>query len=116
MQRTAWAERGWTALEGVRDALMQEATRLEVGIEHIAFVATFESWDQGSEIYIFYPTESDRRRCAKVGVDDLLRAFAVGWLKSNDYPFVEVPTLNFFFDSYENVKKNYGGNYFNRLR
>ena len=37
-------------------------------------------------------------------------------LKENGYPFEHFPDVVFEIDSDENVRKNYGGSYFNRLR
>jgi hypothetical protein len=47
---------------------------------------------------------------------DEMQRFYLASLKKAGYPFHKFPNVVFEVDSDENVRKAFGGNYFNRLR
>ncbi len=85
-------------------------------LHKIDFVATFESWDKGIGVYIFYATDADLSRCTRDGSNSLVEAQMLEALKAANYPFDDFPQVIFEFDSDENVQKNFEGSYFYRLR
>ena len=81
-------------------------------IEH---VITWEDWDDGIGVYIFTETNKELNDLTKKDKDYLKSEYLNG-LKRNNYPFDKFPNVSFVFDSDQNVKENYEGSYFYRLR
>jgi hypothetical protein len=104
---------GWTALQKAAEDFRKWAASLEIPVNRIEHVATFEPWDKCTEIYVFLATDSDLQRFeGKLhSIEERYREF----LSNALYPFDRWP-VTFHFDSHENVVKNYQGNYFYRLR
>lgn len=81
-------------------------------IEHII---TWEDWDDGIGVYIFTKTINELSNLSENDIENLKSEYLNG-LKRNNYPFDKFPKVAFEFDSDENVRKNYEGSYFFRLR
>jgi len=82
----------------------------------VEYVATFEKWDDGMGVWIFFPTDADLKEYTESGVTQGIEADFRDILKQLKYPFRKFPRVGFVFDSDENVQKNYKGSYFYRLR
>jgi hypothetical protein len=78
-------------------------------------VITWEDWDNGIGVYIFLDKQSDVRKLKNNQIEEIKSKY-MDLLKEHDYPFDKFPNVIFEIDSDENVRKNYSGNYFFRLR
>lgn len=79
-------------------------------------MAVFESWSDSHALWVFYPKNKDLEKYNKNGTSEKIRQCYVKSLEAHNFPFSEFPRVGFEFDSDENVRKNYAGNYFYRLR
>jgi hypothetical protein len=106
---------GWKSLKAAEQAFKNWVKSNGISIERVEHVATFEKWDKNTEIYIFFTTDLEMKRVRSENefpeIENQYRQF----LLNAKYPFDHWPVI-FVFDSEENVKKNYEGNYFYRLR
>ena len=82
------------------------------GIQH---VITWEDWDDGIGVYIFLHTMAQVEALRPENIDEMKYRY-LAFLREYDYPFDRFPNVAFEFDSDENVRKNYAGSYFYRLR
>ncbi len=87
-----------------------------IPLHTIEYVATFEEWDHGIGVWIFYKTDADLRSNSASGTNAQLQQQILSGLRSANYPFAQFPEVVFNFDSHENVVRNFQGNYFYRLR
>ncbi len=110
------ASRGWRALELARSRVEQEARHFGVDVHRVEFVATFEPWDKCTEAYVFYSTDDELHRSGDAGIDERIETALIQALRDADYPFEAVPSIKVYFDSHENVVRNFEGSYFYRLR
>ena len=82
------------------------------GIQH---VITWEDWDDGIGVYIFLETMKQREKLGSDEIDEMKNCY-LSFLRDFGYPFDKFPNVVLEFDSDENVRKNYAGSYFYRLR
>lgn len=82
------------------------------GIEH---VITWQKWDDGIGVYFFLHKIEDLMKLRPEKSQEMKEAY-LKFLSESGYPFEKFPNVVFEIDSDENVRKNYGGSYFNRLR
>ena len=106
---------GYDAIERAKLGLLAWAKEAGIPIRALEYVATFESWDDGIGVWIFYETNADLES-AKVTSNGLVRERLLAELRAANYPFKDFPEISFEFDSHENVEANYQGNYYYRLR
>jgi hypothetical protein len=81
-------------------------------IEH---VITWEDWDDGIGVYFFLPNMTDVENLRPKQSDEMKHMY-LKLLNDSGYPFVKFPNVSIEIDSDENVRKNYSGSYFYRLR
>jgi hypothetical protein len=106
----------WAIIEQARRVLMACAAERSTSIHEIDYVATFEDWDDGIAVWVFFPLDQDLRLYEGNGVVDGLRVEYLRILNDLGYPFDRFPRVTFVFDSDENVQRNFEGSYFYRLR
>jgi len=106
----------WSIIETARQELIRFAIARGIRIHSVHYVATFEAWDSGIEVWIFFQTDSDLREHKEANATKSLEAEYLRILRQLDYPFERFPDVGFHFDSDENVRQNYEGSYFDRLR
>jgi hypothetical protein len=106
----------WRIIEKLEPLTFEIAKNTGIPIYRMEYVAVFEYWSKDIEIYIFYAIEDEKNRAEDQGFTLILKEFYLDKLKERKYPFSLFPTVNFIFDSDENVKNNYEGSYFFRLR
>ena len=82
----------------------------------IEFVATFEDWDNGIGVYIFFRNDKDKEKSESTGFHIKIKQYYLHLLEEFTYPFDKFPYVIFIFDSDENVRRKYEGSYFFRLR
>lgn len=107
---------GFQALNRAREEVEDWAQGRKLPLHRIEFVATFETWDSGVGVWVFLRTEADLERAKSEGVTVELTDVMLNALQIAAYPFDTHPNVLFEFDSHENVRKNYRGSYFLRLR
>ena len=110
------AHPGLQSIEAARLQILDWAGEEGVPLHSIQCVATFEPWDKGVAVWIFYETEADRQVGLERGTDARIEREVHLALGSADYPFHEFPEVIFRFDSHENVVRNYAGSMFYRMR
>ena len=110
------AHSGFEAIEGARIEFLAWAQANGIPINRVEFVATFQDWDDGIGVWIFYDRNKDLVERNENGLSDEIKSKFMGCLERNDYPFADFPNVIYVFDSHENVQENYKGNYFYRLR
>ena len=86
-----------------------------ISIFRIEHVITWEDWDDGIGVYIFTKTNEEINDLTESDIENLKTEY-LNALKRNNYPFDKFPNVKFQFDSDQNVKENFAGNYFFRLR
>lgn len=86
-----------------------------IPLHRIQHVITWEDWDDGIGVYIFLETTSQRDKLKPDQIDEMRDRY-LAFLRGFGYPFDKFPNVVFEFDSDENVRKNYAGSYFYRLR
>lgn len=107
---------GWSIIQKAREALIQFALARNLTIHSVEYVAAFEDWNKGIGVFVFFHTDSDLRAHTESGTTQVLKEKFLAILAELEYPFEKFPNVHFDFDSDENVRKNYGGSYFLRLR
>jgi len=107
---------GFEIIELAKQNLLRWAKEKSLPIHGIEFVATFEEWDDGIGVWVFYENESDLGEGNENGISKRIKTKYLSLLKEYNYPFKKFPKVGFEFDSHENVVKNFQGNYFYRLR
>ena len=106
----------WGIISRAREALLELEASKGISIHEVLVNATFEKWDDGIGVWIFFPSDDDLKQHAKSGAIEAIEADFRNILKQLKYPFRRFPRVGFVFDSDENVQKNYEGSYFYRLR
>jgi hypothetical protein len=110
------ARKEWSIIDDAREALLSFAEARGVSIRQIEYVASFEDWDNGMGVWIFFPRDSDLSTYRHKGITDNLQKAYLNILAQLDYPFEKFPNITFIFDSDENVQRNFEGSYFYRLK
>ena len=109
-------ERCFAIIEEVNSTIMSWANEKAISIHRIENVATFENWDNGIGVYVFYLDDEQKEESDIQGYNSKIKQQYLDLLKNLGYPFDKFPNAIFYFDSHENVIKNYEGSYFYRLR
>jgi hypothetical protein len=108
--------REWSIIETAKQELVKVASVHGISIHSLHYVATFEDWDQGIDVWVFFKDDSDLRQHKESGATSTLEAAYLRILRRLSYPFEKFPDVRFHYDSDENVRLRYEGSYFNRLR
>jgi len=108
-------KKGWEALKNAEREFKAWALNQKMPLARVEYVATFEKWDKKTEIYVFFFTDSGLQLLKREGKLSEIERIYRRQLLNASYPFDRWP-ITFYFDSHENVEKNYAGNYFYRLR
>jgi hypothetical protein len=111
----AQSRQGWDALKTAKSGFLNWAASNDIAVACVEHVAVFEDWNKSSEIYVFFPTDKDLERHKESGQLQMIETHYRQFLADAQYPSERFP-IRFYFDSHENVLKNYEGNYFYRLR
>ncbi len=106
----------WQIVGRAKQRLLELESDKGISIHEVDIVASFESWDDGMGVWVFFPTDEDLKRHSGDGTTEAIERDFRNLLKELKYPFRRFPRLGFVFDSDENVQKNYEGSYFYRLR
>jgi hypothetical protein len=82
----------------------------------VGFVATFEDWDHGIEVWFFFGTDSERQQFEADGTTREMSDFHLQKLREDGYDFAAFPEVQFHADSQQHVDAEFQGSYFYRLR
>ena len=80
------------------------------------FFEIMEQTDVNFRAYIFFVKESDIAECEANGTNEIMRTFIYQKLEEYGRGNRDEITVDFVFDSFEHVQRDFEGNYFLRLR
>jgi hypothetical protein len=107
---------GFNAITAAKEWVLAWAHQTGIPIHTIEYVATFQDWDDGIGVWVFYETERDLAERTENDGNERVKERLLAALSEVGYPFARFPNVVFEFDSHENVLRNYEGSYFYRLR
>jgi len=103
------------SVESANKAFTRWCATRNIPLHGIQHVITWEDWDDGIGVYIFLHTIDQIEGLRSDEIEEMKNRY-LEYLRKFDYPFDKFPKVVFEFDSDENVRKNYAGSYFYRLR
>jgi len=86
------------------------------GVQRIEHIVPFVDGDLGLDVWAFYATDEDRKAAEEDGRTSAFRSQYLEALRKYGYDDSWFTAIGFTFDSVENVKANYEGNFYFRLR
>jgi hypothetical protein len=99
-----------------RRELLAWAGAIAVPLVRVEFVVPFVKTDFDADVWLFFDTDANVKRCAETGVTARVEEEFRSILAGNGYPTDWLAGSSFYVDSHENVERNYEGSYFYRLR
>ncbi len=102
----------WKHLDEVRARVLARLPA-DVAVDKVLYVPITVT---EIEVYIFYPTDQDVKENERSGTSQAVRSLFEQELDKVLRGPKSGTELRFVFDSSENVRKNYDGVYYNRLR
>ena len=108
----------YSAIELALNEVILAARLKGVSFKNTELITTSEEWDRELVILFFYQNNTDVQWNQENGINKWLQRKFVHELNATKvrYGFSEFPEITFMFDSEENVKLNFQGDYFLRLR
>jgi hypothetical protein len=103
-------------IESARTNLMAWAKGQDIPLHRMEFVVPFVDTNFGLSAWFFFETDAQLRRSGALGWPERLSARLTEVLATLGYPAPWLRKIGFYWDSHENVVRNYGGRYFYRLR
>jgi len=88
----------------------------EIRLHAIECLVPFVLTDKNLSIWLFYDTEKTTNLYENNGTNEVVKNKCLNLLVELNYPTEYLKQVSFLTDSDENVKKNYEGSYFYRLR
>jgi len=96
----------------ILDWTKQNGIRLHMVDSVVPFVLT----DKSLSVWLFYDTDKTKNDYEINGTNEIVKNQCLHLLTELNYPIDYLKEVTFYIDSDENVKKNYEGSYFYRLR
>ncbi|MDN2705668.1 hypothetical protein O0881_27100 [Janthinobacterium sp. SUN100] len=108
----------YSAIELALNEVILAARLKGVSFKNTELITTSEEWDRELVVLFFYQNDTDVQWNQETGINEWLQRKFVHELNATKvrYGFSEFPEITFMFDSEENVKANFQGDYFLRLR
>ncbi len=103
-------------IETARASLLLWAREQGIPLHGIEFVVPFVHTDFSVSIWCFYETHDQLQRSGAMQWSERLASHFTELLLGLGYAASWLPEARFYFDSHENVVRNYEGSYFYRLR
>jgi len=103
-------------LQKAKSEITKWAAKESIDLHQIEFVVPFVEKDLSLYVWFFYKTKQAVSLHKGDGISDKLKKQFMQILLKGGYPENYLAGVDCGFDSDENVKKNYKGNYFYRLR
>lgn len=108
----------FSAIEAALSELILGARLAGIHFKHTELAEFPAEWDPNLVVLIFYEYDADVQTYDRNGTREWVEDKFIEELNEvkAQFRFTELPKIQFEFDSVENVKKNYQGSYFFRLR
>jgi hypothetical protein len=103
-------------VEAARTEILAWASRQQVPLLRVEYVAPFAPADDSLAVWLFYDTDQSVTRYEQDGTSARVCVEVTAILGDLGYPDASLGRVACFFDSVKNVQSNYEGRYFNRLR
>lgn len=103
-------------VDRLKKLLLDWTKQNEIRLHTVDCVVPFVLTDKGLSVWLFYDTDKIKSDYETNGTNDLVKKQCLHLLTELNYPTDYLKDVTFFIDSDENVKKNYEGSYFYRLR
>ncbi len=87
-----------------------------IKLHMVDYVVPFVFTDKSLSVWLFYDTDKTKSDYEINGTNEIVKNQYLHLLTELNYPTDYLKEVTFIIDSDENVKKNYEGNYFYRLR
>ena len=87
-----------------------------IHIFQIEFIIPFVLSDKSLVVYLFFDTNQRMMEYNSNQTTENVKQKFIDILKKLDYPNDYLPQVSFVIDTDENVRENYDGSYFGRLR
>lgn len=100
----------------LKKLMIDWAKQNEIKLHTIDCVIPFILTDKSLSVWLFYDTDWIKNEYENNGTNEIVKNKYLHLLTELNYPTEYLREVAFLIDSDENVKKNYGGNYFYRLR
>ena len=85
------------------------------GISIYDIIGAYMGFNKSYDAYIYFKTDAELHAMTAAKKKEI-QAIYIDYLKKHGYMPDEIETVRFYFDSDENVQKNYEGNYFYATR
>lgn len=99
---------------------LKEKLKLEgIDLREFIYITTSEEWDKQLGLLVVYETKAELIRRTKDGTNELIKDRFLKELSVvfSIFPYKELPqAISCEYESYENIKENYQGSYYLRLR
>lgn len=99
-----------------KESMLLWTKKENIHLFRIEYIIPFVLTDKSLEIYLFFDTDQRMKEYDIDGTTDSIKRKFLSTLSELHYPIDYLNEVDFVIDSDENVKKNYEGNYFYRLR
>jgi len=103
-------------VDRVKKIMIDWARQNKICLKTIECVVPFVLTDKSLSVWVFYDTNQIKDEYEKNGTNEVVKNKYLNLLTELNYPKEYLTEVSFFIDSDENVKENYEGNYFYRLR
>jgi hypothetical protein len=103
-------------VDTVRSVILAWAKQNEIKLLKVECVVPFVLTDRSLSVWLFYDTDQTKSDYAINGTHERVKDKYLHLLTELNYPSDYIKEVEFYIDSDENVKKNYEGSYFYRLR
>jgi hypothetical protein len=108
----------YPAIERVLTEVILDARSKGIRLQNVETVSCSEDWRRTLGVWFFYESDLEVVVHKKDGANEWLEKTFVRELDAAkvNFRFSELPEISFEFDSVENIKKNYQGSYFLRMK
>jgi hypothetical protein len=108
----------YPAIERALTEVILKARSKGIRLQNIETVSCSEEWCRTLGVWVFYESDAAAQAHKENGTNKWIEKKFVEELDAAkvSFRFSELPEISFEFDSVENVKKNYQGNYFLRMK
>lgn len=103
-------------VDRLKNLILDWAKQSEIRLHTVDCVIPFVLTDKSLSVWLFYDTDKIKDNYEANGTNDLVKNQYLRLLAELNYPTDYLSEVTFYIDSDENVKKNYEGSYFYRLR
>jgi hypothetical protein len=103
-------------VDRVKKRMFDWARQNKISLKTIECVVPFVLTDKSLSVWLFYATNQIKDVYEKNGTNEVVKNKYLNLLIALNYPKDYLTEVSFFIDSDENVRENYEGCYFYRLR